>query len=367
MPGAIKNFIGREGFVWFLGVVEDRIDPEKLGRVRVRCFGWHTEDKGLIATEDLPWAHTAFAPNAANTYTPKEGDVVVGFFLDGDSAQYPVIFGIIPGKPEEKPDYKLGFSDPRTDFGSTPTSEAYPQKKKINEPTTNRLARGRTDGTIIETRRRSLKKGVKGIAGFTWDEPDPTFSPTYPYNNAIETESGHAFELDDTKNNERVHLAHKKGSFIELNQLGNRVEKVVKDNYTLIMGNDYVYVQGDCNITVGGNCNLKVVGKFNVEAQEINMSSATNVRIKASEAIKLESGSTTDIKAGATARIGSGGTMNLKGSSTNIQGSSVSIAGQITNKVYVPPHTTHGGSAIGKILSSGSAASPSGTGLRAPS
>ena len=37
-------FMGQDGFVWFIGVVEDRNDPSKLGRVKVRCLGFHTED-----------------------------------------------------------------------------------------------------------------------------------------------------------------------------------------------------------------------------------------------------------------------------------------------------------------------------------
>ena len=43
------DFMGRDGFIWFAGVVEDRNDPLKLGRCRVRCLGYHTEDKECIA------------------------------------------------------------------------------------------------------------------------------------------------------------------------------------------------------------------------------------------------------------------------------------------------------------------------------
>jgi hypothetical protein len=38
-----KDFLGLNNFVWWFGVVEDRIDPLELGRCRVRCFGWHNE------------------------------------------------------------------------------------------------------------------------------------------------------------------------------------------------------------------------------------------------------------------------------------------------------------------------------------
>ena len=53
----MQNFMGMDGFIWFTGVVEDRNDPSKLGRVRVRCVGHHTDDKSKIPTADLPWAH----------------------------------------------------------------------------------------------------------------------------------------------------------------------------------------------------------------------------------------------------------------------------------------------------------------------
>ena len=45
MHMAENYFMGLDGFVWFTGVVEDRNDPAKLGRVRVRCLEIHTEDK----------------------------------------------------------------------------------------------------------------------------------------------------------------------------------------------------------------------------------------------------------------------------------------------------------------------------------
>ena len=35
----LNDFMGIDGFRWFIGVVEDRNDPEKASRVRVRCFG----------------------------------------------------------------------------------------------------------------------------------------------------------------------------------------------------------------------------------------------------------------------------------------------------------------------------------------
>ena len=44
----MAKFIGKNTeFTWFCGVVEDRHDPIKTGRLRVRCLGFHTENKSL--------------------------------------------------------------------------------------------------------------------------------------------------------------------------------------------------------------------------------------------------------------------------------------------------------------------------------
>ena len=45
-------FMGQDGFTWFIGVVEDRNDPKKAGRVRVRCLGYHNADTQKIPIED---------------------------------------------------------------------------------------------------------------------------------------------------------------------------------------------------------------------------------------------------------------------------------------------------------------------------
>lgn len=334
MPGARKNFFGLEGFVWYIGVVEDRKDPDKLGRVRVRCFGWHTEDKELIPTNALPWAHPMNPVNLPATYTPKEGDMVFGFFLDGDSAQNPVIMGTLPGIPTAYADKAKGFNDP---------NGKYP--KRINEQTTSRLARNRPEETIIEKRKRGLKSGIRSAGGVAWSEPTPSFAPEYPYNYAHETESGHAFELDDTAGKERVHLAHKTGTFVEMDYAGNRIEKIVKDNYSITMGSDYVYVQGKCSVTVGGDCNLKVGGKLNIEASEINMAASGSVKIKGS-AVKIEADNSMDLKAGRSFNAGGGTSASISASATaTVQASTVDLAGSQVN------------------MQMGHATSPSGTGL----
>ena len=106
----MKNFMGKDGFQWFVGVVEDREDPKHLGRLKVRCLGYHTEDLGKLETKDLPWAHPMNPITSATVsgvgQSPLgcvEGSWGVGFFTDGKDAQMPCIIGTLPGVPASLP------------------------------------------------------------------------------------------------------------------------------------------------------------------------------------------------------------------------------------------------------------------------
>jgi hypothetical protein len=103
----MKNFIGQDGFVWWIGIVEDINDPLTLGRCRVRCFGYHpAKSTNLVSTEDLPFALSIHPLNTPNLYgTPRVGEWVFGFFLDALSAQEPAILGYLPAIPEAASSY----------------------------------------------------------------------------------------------------------------------------------------------------------------------------------------------------------------------------------------------------------------------
>ena len=93
----MRSGMGLDGFVWFEGVIEDRMDPLGIGRMRVRAFGWDTDDRSLVPTESLPWAYPMLPLNSSQgeVHSPKEGTWVLGFFRDGDGAQDRVILGTI--------------------------------------------------------------------------------------------------------------------------------------------------------------------------------------------------------------------------------------------------------------------------------
>jgi hypothetical protein len=310
-----KNFIGLEGFVWWMGVVESRQDPLLLGRVQVRIFGWHTDNKSLIPSEDLPWAQPLLPVNGGtSTGTPKEGDYVMGFFSDGESGQFPIIMGILPGIPDQIPNTSKGFSDQRTNELLTqsprkPASVDFPADgsgAKVNEqlrapiypniigePSTSRLYRYENiSKTFVEQRRQTIDTDVPMANGDTWSEPYPAYGADAPYNKVTETESGHLFELDDTPGHERIQLAHRSGTFQEIYPSGTKVEKVVKSNYQIVMADDNIHIMGKCNITIDSDANIIVLGDTNLRVgNDLNATVSGKMNLSIAEAFNIKASS----------------------------------------------------------------------------
>ena len=297
----MEFFAGKDGFIWFQGVVEDRNDPEMLGRVKVRCLGFHTEDKQELPSEDLPWAYpiqpitsAAMSGIGETPIGPVEGTWVFGFFRDGDSAQEPMILGTMGGVPLEKANPAEGFNDP---------SGFYPIESLLNEPDTNKVARGEEEGTVVEKKKGDIDKmtlagGVGG--GAEVEEPETPFEAEYPFNHVKQSESGHIQEVDDTPGAERLHKYHRSGTFEEIHPDGKQVIKVVGDKYEAIIKDNNLHVKGNLNITVEGNstiytkqdCALQVDGDMeHIIGGDLKMNAGGEVKITSGSNITLRGSS----------------------------------------------------------------------------
>ena len=115
----IANFIGREGFNWWIGQVEndgakfwnaeldggagdfDYSDWDWTNKVKVRIIGYHSPNRKDLPTRDLPWAQVLMPPiysqrsGIGSVHQLQVNSWVVGFFMDGTSAQIPVVMGSI--------------------------------------------------------------------------------------------------------------------------------------------------------------------------------------------------------------------------------------------------------------------------------
>ena len=300
--------MGKDGFQWFVGVVEDRQDPQRVGRVRVRCLGYHTENHTALPTSDLPWAHPMNPITSATVsgvgQTPLgtvEGTWVIGFFQDGADCQQPIIMGTLPGVPSGLPtkDAGKGFQDR--------LNANYP---KYTETDMNRLAVNDTDNphpslTIRKADRETsigradfnpidvglanasgpvgqkATKQLPGDDGTKFDEPETTYKSQYPYNHVYETEAGHIKEFDDTPNSERIHERHSTGTGYEINEFGDKVQRVKRDNYEIISNDHFAHIKGTHNTTTDGGVRVFVNANATADSHyTIQVGNNANVNIQ---------------------------------------------------------------------------------------
>lgn len=227
------------GMRWFFGKVEDRDDPEKVGRVRVRVFGIHSSDESLVPTDTLPWAAMSMDPTSASSAEVGQsptgiavGSMVWGFFLDGDECQQPVVCGTWWGMPGGESDVsKFATGDKQATKGDGPS------------------------------------------------EPADTAKPQYPYNKVTTTESGHLIEVDDTPGATRIHIHHNSGTYLEMTHQGDGIWKVKKDQYEIVVGNKTMHVGGNVTINVDGNCVTNVKGNMTTKVDGNVQVTASSVEI----------------------------------------------------------------------------------------
>lgn len=316
---------GQEGFLWFIGTVEDRNDPLKLGRVRVRIMNVHGNSREH-PTDTLPWAVIMNSVHSASTNVKEEQpgtedhwwktgvapvglnirSTVVGFFLDGTERNQPVVMGTINGIPDNWP-------YPFEDGKGPPRNHDVPEEARE-----------------INTVPKTIVKDITNIEEDIIYEPITAYKAKYPYNKVTKTERGHVFEVDDTPDNERVHQFIRGGAYDELativyevdnkkflatrriekttdnkhevdlvdrtvwvgrdeihrvqnnrtDSVGNNVTQSIGNNVTQSIGNNEVRtiannqtetIKGNVLITVEGNYDLNVTGNVTINGKRIDL------------------------------------------------------------------------------------------------
>ena len=341
--------VGIKNPLFFMGVVENNLDPRLEGRVQVRAFGVHGTNK-QIPRDMLPWAIVAHGNYDPNNI-PKINSWVFGVFLDGRDAQQPMVLSLIPTQ----------FADPldpdRNGWGWIPDRDGEllargSDPESTGEPQQSRLLRGENiEATHVLQQESGRTLNVKTAGGTTWDEPGSAFNTQYPHNKVIET-AYHSIELDDTPGGERITIHHKSGSYVQIDSRGTVTEKAVSDKFEVmdrkqhvvvggsstvtINGNSYVYVkgnkieeiEGDLQQLVHGNHMLSVGGQSNINAGEQVQVRGADVKIhanvgtmaiKSGKELQFQSGQGTYFKS-AKVWIHATDILNIKGNETFIEG-----------------------------------------------
>jgi len=269
---------------FYIAVVEDRNDPLKLGRVRVRVINVHSEDrKSDVPIDSLPWSYVMQPPNTSTSGAPLsqlvEGTWVIVMYMD-NNLQDPLVMGSIPGINRVVPNFEIGFSDP---FGVNPrwTGSAEESDSNISLVTDedrwqeHPTYEARKDNRVTEIQ-QAKKYAVPTVSSTvpdqeyertTWDEPDLRGSQdsSYPYNSVREFEAGQLEEVDSTSDNTRITNSHQSGSYHEILHDGTTTTKIVGDGYSITLRDHNIYIQGDLNMTVEGNMRHMVEGDYTLE------------------------------------------------------------------------------------------------------
>ena len=329
--------MGQDGFSWFIGVVEDRNDPKKASRVRVRCLGYHTTDIQEIPTEDLPWA-TVMMPvtagaNSGIGMSPHfliEGTWVVGFFRD-PAKQEPVIMGALPGMNTTSPSEFTIASSSETGGqskggGFKDPNGKYPTELYLDIADTNLLAQEAFD-THPSKSIKDAKDSWSTASGSAEQPATTQSSAKYPTNHVFETESGHYVEFDDTAGNERIHLFHKKGTFIEIDSAGNVIIKTVGNVTNIVAGNMDTYVKGNYSVSAGGNIDIYAKGNLTEKVDgnvKITVKGNVESAITGSLTEEVTMDVTQDYKVNLTTTIGALGSIKASAAMV-VGGSSISF------------------------------------------
>jgi len=264
------SFYGQPGmnWVWFLGVVEDVNDPAMLGRVKVRMI--NEQDSTEVPTEDLLWA-TPMSPvqsaslnsnringaqvrpgPAAVGISPtgvEVGSYAIGFYLDGEERNQPVVLGTF----HKIPDATLNTIN----SGEAAQSTEHDVSALARE--VQSLHKETTESALGVTAYSPFTVGEAGSRPFL-KEPDSAYEAQYPHNKTFTTKSGHAIELDDTPGHERIHIYHRTGSYTEIDENGRVVHKTVGSDWNVVLVDKNVLVKGDYNVEVDGNATIIVQG-----------------------------------------------------------------------------------------------------------
>jgi hypothetical protein len=289
MSGGFRNLM------WYVGVVEDRHDATNDGRIKVRAFGIHTEDKQAMPTADLPWAIVLDGSYGAAQKIPDVGDWVFGFFMDGDDAQHPMVMGRIPGINLQLP----------PEAGAPKEANYAPVESipKIGVPPLHRHLGGehaeKGQGPLQAA---AVKNGIETATGETWSEP-PIISPEKNLDNTIYTSKNdnNYVVLSDSREGDGTYIliSHASGSAVQIDSHGTILVKSFGDTYNSSEGFTMNRTELDSHTNVGGDWSVKVErgsgkiwinGDLDIECENFNVTARGSANINAAAGTNISGG-----------------------------------------------------------------------------
>ena len=290
MSGGFRNLL------WYVGVVEDRHDATNDGRVKVRAFGIHTEDKQAMPTADLPWAIVLDGSYGGVQKIPDVGDWVFGFFMDGDDAQHPMVMGRVPGVSLQLP----------PESGAPREANYMPVESlpKYGKPPLHRHLGGE-DAQVGQgpIQAAAVKNGIESaIDGESWSEP-PIISPEKNLDNTIYTSKNdnNYVVLSDSREGDGTYIliSHASGSAVQIDSHGTILVKSFGDTYNSSEGFTMNRTELDSHTNIGGDWAVRVErgsgkiwinGDLDIECENFNVTARGSANINAAAGTNISGG-----------------------------------------------------------------------------
>ena len=204
-----SGFLGAS-FSWWVGQIaddstwRDNILPGKFEsanevpgwgrRYKVRIIGLHDQGERVISSDRLPWAQVMYPvtggggqAKAGGTANLRQGNMVFGFFLDGQDQQVPVIMGVLGNNAQTPLATQIGSDTvTNTQPGSLATSGYAESAIGTKDP--NIIAPD--EGLVIK---KPAPPGTPSVGGIDKDRP-----LTSPERNAAQSARAEADRLGET-------------------------------------------------------------------------------------------------------------------------------------------------------------------------
>jgi hypothetical protein len=225
--------------------VRDTQDPQQRYRLRAYC-------PAVMGTQDdtdhwLDWADGCFSTGGmadqGDVHIPQVNAGVWVEFEQGD-VEHPIWSGCwyagADPKASEVPLLAKGVGDETT---QSPKGASQAQTKVVDKANEALI-----DGPLYQ------------------ENPSP-FSASYPHNRVVKTAGGHVLEIDDTEGQERIHLYHTSGSYVEMTSDGSVTQKTLGRRHDIARGRHIVHdasrivvVDGELAETINGICQQSYLG-----------------------------------------------------------------------------------------------------------
>ena len=277
------------------GVVVNNDDPKKIGRVRVRIYSIHGDDKSGMKDDDLPWAFPCFFNTGYNSGTfivPEVGATVFLLFENGESSK-PIYIGGMYGTGKNNLSY-TGNTGGRKRFQRIKTRETPFEAEDLDTKVIYKSPKG----SKILINDNDGKESVRVV-----DALGQLFGMVTPMDASYSENNGHQTTEDMTKKDfdgwegllgralillkgltkSKFKIASENGeSEVELLADGSMRAQVLLDsegNGSFKVGTMGIEISGD-TMTISGK-NLKFSGEnINVNAESVNINGIVKINGK---------------------------------------------------------------------------------------